>query len=61
MRSSSVFYSGIPLEYLVKPLDAGLRVTAEYREGPDRAKVATRVLAAEPKSEVPAKSESGSE
>lgn len=40
-------------QYLVKPLDAGLRVTAEYREGPDRAKVATRVLAA--------KSESGSE
>jgi hypothetical protein len=48
-------------QYLVKPLDAGLRVTAEYREGADRAKVATRVLAAETKSEVPAKGESGSE
>lgn len=38
-------------QYLVKPLNAGLRVTAEYREGSDRAKVATRVLAAETKSE----------
>lgn len=48
-------------QYLVEPLNAGLLVTAEYREGADRAKVATRVLAAETKSEVPAQSESGSE
>jgi hypothetical protein len=48
-------------EYLVKTLDPGLRVTAEYREGADRAKVATRVLAAETRNEDTAKNESGSE
>lgn len=48
-------------EYLVKPLEAGLQVTAEYREGADRAKVATRVLAAETKSGDSASGEDGSE
>ena len=48
-------------EYLVKPLAPGARVTAEYREGADGAKVATRVLTAETKNEGGAKSENDSE
>jgi RNase P/RNase MRP subunit p29 len=47
--------------YLVKPLDPGMRVTAEYREGADGAKVATRVLTAEAKAEDSATGENGSE
>lgn len=34
-------------EYLVKSLDPGVRVTVEFREGSDGAKLATRVRAAE--------------
>lgn len=48
-------------EYLVKPLDPGMRVTAEYREGADGAKVATRVLTAGTKKEDTAKNKDGSE
>ncbi len=49
-------------EYLVRSLDPGLPVTVEYREGADRAKMATRVLAAKAKDdEDSAKSENGSE
>lgn len=55
------FYLSPSTEYLVKSLEPGLPVTVEYREGADRAKVATRVLAVQPKNEEPAKSESGSE
>ncbi len=47
-------------EYLVKSLDPGLRVIVEY-EGPDRARVATRVLSAKAKGEDSAGNESGSE
>lgn len=47
-------------EYLVQP-GPGMQVTAEYREGADRAKVATRVLAAERKTEDVAENQSGSE
>ncbi|HEX7181969.1 MAG TPA: hypothetical protein VF756_09015 [Thermoanaerobaculia bacterium] len=36
-------------EYLVKSLDPGLQVIVEYREGADRAKLATRVRAAQEK------------
>lgn len=36
-------------EYLVKSLDPGLPVIVEYREGTDRAKMATRVRAAQEK------------
>jgi hypothetical protein len=55
------FYLSPSTEYLVESLNPGLPVTVEYREGSDRAKMATRVLAVQPKSEKPAKSESGSE
>lgn len=44
-------------EYLVKSLDPGSRVTVEFREGSDGAKLATRVRAAEKA----AKKESGGE
>jgi hypothetical protein len=37
-------------EYLVKSLDPGLLVTVEYREGSDRAKLATRVRSAQEES-----------
>lgn len=48
-------------EILVKPLSVDLPVTVEYREGPDRARVATRVLAAGDKEEANAGKESSSE
>lgn len=57
------FFLSPSTEYLVKSLDPGLLVTVEYKEGTDRAKMATRVLAANPKTKEDdsAKSESGSE
>lgn len=55
------FFLAPSTEYLVKSLDPGLLVTVEYKEGTNRAKMATRVLAAKTKGGDSAKSESGSE
>lgn len=49
-------------EYLVKSLDPGTRVTVEFREGADGAKLATRVLAAKEEGAAKAaKKENGAE
>lgn len=55
------FFLSPSTELLVKSLAPGLLVTIEYKEGPDRAKMATRVLAAKTKDGDSAKGESGSE
>ena len=46
-------------EYLVESLDPGLRVTVDYREGSDRAKVALRVRPAEAEDAAAKENDSG--